>query len=147
VSTPEKPVEKIGVEPPKVTEPKPVEPSDAPVFTKPYLQLAQKASLVTDLITAASARQLPHLDTVKNDYGTVHTDPENSMQLLQYLAKGLAYAQSHIDDKNAGRGARVDGWRNGVTDVINLLNTIPTANRKPEQAALLDAATQVSAKL
>jgi hypothetical protein len=31
--------------------------------------------------------------------------------------------------------------------VVNLLSAIPSANRKPEQIALLDAATQVSAKL
>jgi len=39
-------------------------------------------------------------------------------------------------------GTRVDGWRNGITDMVNLLGAIPSADRKPEQATLLAAATQ-----
>jgi hypothetical protein len=120
---------------------------DLAAYTNIYLQLAEKADLVSELITGAAGRQAPNLDTVKNDYATVAADANNSKALLDYLSKGLAYAQSHIDDNNAGRGSRVDGWRAGVKQVINLLGAISSSMRKPEQEALLDAATLVSAKL
>jgi hypothetical protein len=118
-----------------------------PTYTNLYLQLAGKADLVSELITGSAGRQVPNLDTVKNDYATVPADANNSKELLDYLSKGLAYAQSHIDDNNAGRGSRVDGWRAGVKQVLNLLGAISSSKRKPEQEALLDAATLVSAKL
>ena len=112
-----------------------------------YLQLANKAGLVSELINGAASRQLPNLQTVKNDYATVLTDPNNAQQIMDYLAKGLAYAQSHIDDNNPGRGSRVDGWRTGVKSVVNLLGGISARARKPEQSAMLDAATLVNGKL
>ena len=75
------------------------------------MALAKKAGLVSELINGAAGRQLPNLQTFKNDYGTVPTDPNNAQQIMDYLAKGLAYAQSHIDDNNSGRGT---AWMGGA---------------------------------
>ena len=41
----------------------------------------------------------------------------------------------------------MDGWRTGVKALVNLLGRIPSSARKPEQGALLDAATLVTGKL
>ncbi|PKL76766.1 MAG: hypothetical protein CVV27_08575, partial [Candidatus Melainabacteria bacterium HGW-Melainabacteria-1] len=115
-------------------------------FTNPLLKLALKAGLIGEMMTGQAARRTPTLATDKNAHVT-KPDLKDSKATLEYLAKGMAYAEDHITRNHKGRASRVTAWRSNVTGIVNQLGAIPSSKRSPEQQALLEAATLVSHRL
>ena len=119
---------------------------DIPVQTPNWLTIALKTNLTGEMIRGQSSRYTQTLQTAKN----AHATPPNMNhphEVLAYLAKGLAYAQDHLDRDHKGRGSRVDGWRAGVEQIFNELGGIPARQRTPQQEALLQMARLTTSKL
>lgn len=115
-------------------------------YTNPILRLAHKAGLISDMMTGQANRRTPTLQTDKNEHATP-PNLNNTLETVEYLAKGMAYANDHIARNHKGRASRVSAWRTNVTQIVNQLGAIASSQRTPEQQALLDAATLVNKRL
>ena len=111
-----------------------------------YLLVAQRAGLVEEMVTRQSQRYADELGTHKNAHGNA-VDLQDPVAVMAHIAKGLAYANDHLDNDNSGKTSRVNGWINSVADVVNHFGGIGSSQRTPQQQALLDAATHVSRQL
>ncbi|HEY9843223.1 MAG TPA: glycosyltransferase [Candidatus Obscuribacterales bacterium] len=119
---------------------------DLPAFTRPLLHIAHKGGLIPQMMTGQAGRQTPRLQTAKNEHVTAPNMNEPK-EVLEFLSKGLAYADDHIARNHKGRATRVAAWRTGVANIVNELGKIPSSRRTPEQQALLEAAILTSKRL